>query len=96
MTLSGAGYSTRPECLNFDTIPKTLRRGEYPVALRIALPNSSLGTRNRLLLLYSPTPMGLNRHEVIMQTKIKTILLVIACVFLWLLLQSVTGVPMKM
>jgi hypothetical protein len=43
-----------------------------------------------------PIPMGLNRYEVIMPTKIKTILLIIACVFLWLVLQSFTGVPMKM
>jgi hypothetical protein len=43
-----------------------------------------------------PPTMRLKRHEVIMQTKIKTILLVIGCVFLWLILQSFTGVPMKM
>lgn len=28
MVLRGAGYSTRHEFLNFDLIPKTLRRGE--------------------------------------------------------------------
>ena len=38
--LRGAGYSTRPGRLNFDAMPgmsatpETLRRGEYPVALR--------------------------------------------------------------
>jgi hypothetical protein len=38
----GAGYSTRPERLNSTTIPdmpKSLRRGTYPVALRYQLNN---------------------------------------------------------
>ncbi len=41
-------------------------------------------------------PLGLNRQELIMPTKIQTILLVIAVVFLWAVLQSLTGIPLKM